>query len=289
MLGRAPTAGRGPAGRQAGRRHLPRRRRPGSAASVGVQDGPRRHARPVRDRAADRPARRAPPGCSATCSSLPKTYRATARLGWRSTTGDPRRRADRDGARPGAAARAADRRRHAAGADDLGRQGRRRASLPEGAARRAGRAPRRAMSTIHRADLIGRRRGRATFEIECSSGTYVRTLIEDARRRLLRGAATDGDRPPVAGSRIRRRGGRDPADRRAPRSSAGARLDPESERLVRNGIRIEAPDEATPDRAGRSASSAITGSSPSPGRSTDAWSPRWSCRDRGPARRRRRD
>ena len=31
---------------------------------------------------------------------------------------------------------------------------------------------------IHRAELVDEGEGRATFEIECSSGTYIRTLIE---------------------------------------------------------------------------------------------------------------
>ena len=54
------------------------------------------------------------PGCSAICSSFPKTYRATARLGWRSSTGDPDGELDRDGPRS-RAARAADRARSSSG------------------------------------------------------------------------------------------------------------------------------------------------------------------------------
>jgi len=107
---------------------------------------------------------------------LPKTYRATARLGWRSTTGDP------DG--------------------ELTETGRipERLELPSGEIeqrvpmtsavkvdgerlyRKAHRGeevetPTRRV-TIRRAELISSDRDRATFEIECSSGTYVRTLIE---------------------------------------------------------------------------------------------------------------
>ena len=64
--------------------------------------------------------------------------------------------------------------------------------------------------------LRAARGARATaprFEIECSSGTYVRTPDRRPRRRLLRGAAAHGDRP------VRRRGRR----RRARRSRSATR------------------------------------------------------------------
>ena len=108
--------------------------------------------------------------------ALPKTYLATARLGWRSSSGDP------DG--------------------DLVNTGRipDQLRLPEGEvrqrvpmtsavkmggerlyrkARRGERVetPERTVE-VHRAQLIGSDENRAQFEIECSSGTYVRTLIE---------------------------------------------------------------------------------------------------------------
>jgi tRNA pseudouridine55 synthase len=107
---------------------------------------------------------------------LPKTYRATARLGWRSTTGDP------DG--------------------ELTQTGRipERLELPTGEIeqrvpmtsavkvdgerlyRKAHRGeavetPTRSV-TVHRADLVESEDERAIFEIECSSGTYIRTLVE---------------------------------------------------------------------------------------------------------------
>ena len=107
---------------------------------------------------------------------LPKTYVATARLGWRSTTGDP------DG--------------------ELTETGRipERLELPTGEVeqrvpmtsavrvegerlyKRAHRGeevetPTRRV-TVHRAELLESDDERASFEIECSSGTYVRTLIE---------------------------------------------------------------------------------------------------------------
>jgi tRNA pseudouridine55 synthase len=123
---------------------------------------------------------------------LPKTYRATARLGWRSTTGDP------DG--------------------ELTETGRipERLELPTGEIeqrvpmtsavkvdgerlyRKAHRGeavetPTRRV-TVHRAELVESEAERATFEIECSSGTYIRTLVEtleDAYCESLRRTAID--------------------------------------------------------------------------------------------------
>jgi tRNA pseudouridine55 synthase len=107
---------------------------------------------------------------------LPKTYVATARLGWRSTTGDP------DG--------------------ELTETGR----IPEHLELPTGEIEQRVPMTsavkvdgerlykkahrgesvetptrrivVHRAELLDADGERATFEIECSSGTYIRTLIE---------------------------------------------------------------------------------------------------------------
>jgi tRNA pseudouridine55 synthase len=132
---------------------------------------------------------------------LPKTYRAAARLGWRSSTADP------DG--------------------DLTETGRfpDRLELPTGEIeqrvpmtsavkvggerlyRKAHRGeevetPTRTV-TVYRADLIESDGERATFEIECSSGTYVRTLIEtleDAYCESLRRTAIGPFQVPVAGS-----------------------------------------------------------------------------------------
>jgi tRNA pseudouridine55 synthase len=108
---------------------------------------------------------------------LPKTYRAVARLGWTSTTGD------RDG--------------------ELAETGRvpERLEIPVGAQlqtppaysavkvggrraydlARAGETPelKPRPITVHRAELLWREGERAAFEIECSSGTYVRSLVTD--------------------------------------------------------------------------------------------------------------
>jgi tRNA pseudouridine55 synthase len=130
---------------------------------------------------------------------LPKTYVATARLGWRSTTGDP------DG--------------------ELTETGRipERLELPTGEIeqrlpmtsavrvegerlyRKAHRGeavetPTRRV-TIHHAVLLESDAERASFEIECSSGTYIRTLIEtldDAYCESLRRTAVGPLRVPEA-------------------------------------------------------------------------------------------
>ena len=68
---------------------------------------------------------------------LPKTYLATARLGWTSSTGDPDGELTETGVVPESLG-AADRDRAPAGADDLGGAGRRRAPLQEGPPRRDG-------------------------------------------------------------------------------------------------------------------------------------------------------
>jgi tRNA pseudouridine55 synthase len=107
---------------------------------------------------------------------LPKTYRATAKLGWRSTTGDPNGELTETGRIP---------ERLELPTGEIEQQ------VPMTSAvrvegerlyRKAHRGesvetPTRGVS-IHRADLIGVEGDRATFEIECSSGTYIRTLIE---------------------------------------------------------------------------------------------------------------
>jgi tRNA pseudouridine55 synthase len=108
---------------------------------------------------------------------LPKTYRAVARLGWTSDTGD------RDGElvhtgripvsleiptgeqlqRPPAysAVKVAGRRAY-----EMARAG----ETPDLEARPI---------TVHRAELLWHEDERAAFEIECSSGTYIRSLVTD--------------------------------------------------------------------------------------------------------------
>jgi tRNA pseudouridine55 synthase len=116
--------------------------------------------------------------CQARFMALPKTYRVVARFGAVSTTGDPEGEITETGVLP---------------PDDL--------RLPTGELRqrppaysavkvkgvRAYRRARRGEQvelperqvTVHRFEQVWRRDDRAEFEIECSAGTYVRSLIAD--------------------------------------------------------------------------------------------------------------
>ena len=107
---------------------------------------------------------------------LRKTYLATARLGWRSTTGDPDGELTETG--------------HVPGSLELP-TGTVRQRVPMTSAVRVGgerlykkahrgetvETPEREIE-VYRADLLGRGDGTASYEIECSTGTYIRTLIE---------------------------------------------------------------------------------------------------------------
>jgi len=107
---------------------------------------------------------------------LPKTYLATARLGWRSSTGDPDGELTETGRVP----------------DSLELPtGTVRQRVPMTSAVRVGgerlykkahrgevvETPVRDIQ-VHRAELLSNDSERAHYEIECSAGTYVRTLIE---------------------------------------------------------------------------------------------------------------
>jgi tRNA pseudouridine55 synthase len=109
-------------------------------------------------------------------TSLRKTYLASARLGWRSSTGDPDGELSETGRTP----------------DSLQLPtGTVRQRVPMTSAVRVGgerlyhrahrgetvETPLRDV-TVHRADLLDSDAKSATYEIECSAGTYVRTLIE---------------------------------------------------------------------------------------------------------------
>ncbi len=107
---------------------------------------------------------------------LPKTYLATARLGWRSSTGDPDGELTETGVLPTSL--------------DLP-TGTVRQRLPMTSAVRVGgerlykkahrgevvQTPVRDVE-VHRAELLASDGEFAHYEIECSSGTYVRTLVE---------------------------------------------------------------------------------------------------------------
>ncbi|MDP8943499.1 MAG: tRNA pseudouridine(55) synthase TruB, partial [Actinomycetota bacterium] len=108
-------------------------------------------------------------------TALPKTYRAVARLGWRSDTGDREGRLVETGRiperldlpvgellQPPPAYSAVK-----VGGERLYRRARRGEPV-EGAPRPV---------TVHRAEVLWREGDRAGFELECSAGTYVRQLV----------------------------------------------------------------------------------------------------------------
>jgi tRNA pseudouridine55 synthase len=133
---------------------------------------------------------------------LPKTYRATARLGWRSTTGGPDGALTETGCIPehlGLPTGEIEQRVPMTSAvrvegERLYKKAHRGEEI-ETPIRRV---------TVHRAELLESDDERATFEIECSSGTYVRTLIEtleDAYCESLRRTAIGGLQVPDGGRR----------------------------------------------------------------------------------------
>jgi tRNA pseudouridine55 synthase len=107
---------------------------------------------------------------------LPKTYVARARLGWRSSTGDPDGELEQTGRFPTAL--------------DLP-TGRVRQRVPMTSAVRVGgerlyrkahrgevvETPEREVE-VYRAELLGSDAESAEYEVECAAGTYIRTLVE---------------------------------------------------------------------------------------------------------------
>jgi tRNA pseudouridine55 synthase len=134
---------------------------------------------------------------------LPKTYLATARLGWRSSTCDPDGALTETGRVPG----------------DLALPtGTVRQQVPMTSAVRVGgerlykkahrgevvETPVRDVQ-VHRAELLSGDGERARYEIECSAGTYVRTLVEtldDAYCEELRRTAIGPFRVENAGEEV---------------------------------------------------------------------------------------
>jgi tRNA pseudouridine55 synthase len=109
-------------------------------------------------------------------SGLPKTYRATARLGWRSSTGDPEGELRETGRLPESLRLPTGRVRQRVPMTSAVRVG------GERLYRKAHRGevvetPEREVE-VYRADLLESEGQSAAYEIECSAGTYVRTLIE---------------------------------------------------------------------------------------------------------------
>jgi tRNA pseudouridine55 synthase len=107
---------------------------------------------------------------------LPKTYLATARLGWTSTTGDPDGELTETGLVPEAFELPVGTVRQRVPMTSAVRVG------GERLYKKAHRGetietPLRDVQ-VHRAELLAAADGYAHYEIECSAGTYVRTLVE---------------------------------------------------------------------------------------------------------------
>jgi len=166
---------------------------------------------------------------------LPKSYLATARLGWRSSTGDSYGELTETGELPKQldlpTGRISQRVPMTSAVRVDGERLYRKAHRGEDVER-----PLRTVE-VTRAELVGRGEGTATFAIDCSSGTYVRTLIEelgDAYCESLRRTAVGDLRIEDAAERIR------PVEELVG-FLPELQLDAEQARLIRNGIRIEAP------------------------------------------------
>jgi tRNA pseudouridine55 synthase len=109
--------------------------------------------------------------------ALPKTYRAAARLGWTSDTGDPEGELVHTGRVPEELALPTGELMQAPPAYSAVKVGGERlyAKARRGEFVQADARP----VTVYRFELLRRDEERAEFEIECSSGTYVRQLIAD--------------------------------------------------------------------------------------------------------------
>jgi tRNA pseudouridine55 synthase len=134
---------------------------------------------------------------------LPKVYLATARLGWRSSTGDPDGELTETGAVPDSLELPTGTVRQRVPMTSAVRVG------GERLYRKAHRGevvetPERDVE-VHRAELLSAADGLAHYEIECSAGTYVRTLVEtlgDAYCAELRRTAIGPFRIEDAGARV---------------------------------------------------------------------------------------
>jgi tRNA pseudouridine55 synthase len=134
---------------------------------------------------------------------LPKTYLATARLGWTSTTGDPDGELTETGVVPESLALPTGTVRQRVPMTSAVRVGGER--LYKKAHRGETVATPVRDVEVHRADLLSSGEGFAHYEIECSAGTYVRTLIEtlsDAYCSDLRRVGVGPFRVEEAGSEI---------------------------------------------------------------------------------------
>jgi tRNA pseudouridine55 synthase len=195
--------------------------------------------------------------------ALPKSYRAVARLGWRSTTGDPEGELEHTGRIPDSLELPPGDRMQAppaysavkVGGERLYRKARR------GEAVEAEARP----IVVYRWDVLGRDDDeRATIELECSSGTYVRQLVADlgdayceALERTAIGpfrlADADPERIVPLGEALQFMPARELDDDEAKRVSHGIALadgDPDAPPVIRltHGARVVAIAEPREDR-----------------------------------------
>jgi tRNA pseudouridine55 synthase len=134
---------------------------------------------------------------------LPKTYLATARLGWRSSTGDPDGELTETGVVPDSLELPTGTVRQRVPMTSAVRVGGER--LYKKAHRGETVATPVRDVQVHRAELLAGGDGHAHYEIECSAGTYVRTLIEtldDAYCSALRRVAIGPFRVEDAGREV---------------------------------------------------------------------------------------
>jgi tRNA pseudouridine55 synthase len=175
---------------------------------------------------------------------LPKTYRAVARLGWTSTTGDRDGELVETGRMPESLSIPVGPQLQTPPAYSAVKVGGRRAYELA----RAGETPelRARPVTVHRAELLWHEGDRAAFEIECSSGTYVRSLVTD----LGDGYCEELERTAIGEFRLEDASGGDPAADLIPLRDALAflperPLTSEEAVAVRNGRRAPAHGSAT--------------------------------------------
>lgn len=134
---------------------------------------------------------------------LPKTYLATARLGWRSSSGDPEGELAETGRPPQSLELPTGTVRQHVPMTSAVRVGGERLYRKAHRGETVATPPRDV--EIYRAELLGHDAESARYEIECSSGTYVRTLIEtlgDAYCSELRRTAIGPFRVENAGEEI---------------------------------------------------------------------------------------
>jgi len=167
--------------------------------------------------------------------ALPKRYRAVARLGWVSDTGDRDGTLEHTGRMPDRLELSTGELLQRPPAYSAVKVGGRRAYELARSGVAPDIAPRRV--EVYRAELVSHAGERATFEIECSAGTYVRSLIAE----LGDAFCEELERTAIGPFRLE---DADPA-RLVPLGEALAflperKLDPDEVRGVRHGRRVSA-------------------------------------------------